>query len=131
MLYLVVDNQPSNVVIIDVFAQAPMAQPTVYPAATTQPSQTMQYIPAASRSNNPVASSSVADTSASIIYPGSSPFQVYVDGSLVGTGQNGRFSFSVEGGKYHVISIWDGFWMYENSIFFEKGVPNEIYVEAV
>ena len=131
MLYLVVDNQPSNVVIIDVFAKAPMSQPTVYPAATTQSSQPMQYIPAASRSNNPVASSSVADTSASIIYPGSSPFQVYVDGSLVGTGQNGRFSFSVEGGKYHVISIWDGFWMYENSIFFEKGVPNEIYVEAV
>jgi len=30
-----------------------------------------------------------------------------------------------------VISVWDGFWMFENSIYFEAGVPKEIYVEAV
>lgn len=139
MLYLVVDNQPSNVVIIDVFAQAPVSQvpisqPTVYPRAqtqSTQPGQLNQYTPSVSRSESEGASSPSADTSASIIYPGTSPFQAYVDGSLVGIGENGMFNFSVEGGKYHVISVWDGFWMYENNIFFQTGVPNEIYVEAV
>ena len=134
MLYFVVDNQPSNVVIIDVFAQAPMTQPTIYPVAATQsaqPKQQTQYTPAALKTKSPVASFSSADTSASIIYPGPSPFQVYVDGALMGSGENGRFVFKVEGGKYHTISIWDGFWMYENNVYFQKGVPKEIYVEAV
>ncbi|MDQ1312546.1 MAG: hypothetical protein QG605_1085, partial [Euryarchaeota archaeon] len=30
-----------------------------------------------------------------------------------------------------VISIWDGFWKYENDIFFQAGVPKEIHVEGV
>jgi len=38
---------------------------------------------------------------------------------------------SVQGGVNHVISIWDGFWMYENDILFPAGVPKEIHVEGV
>ena len=127
MLYLVVDNQPSNVIIIDVFAQAPTAQLSTYPITTTQAGQ---YTPVASASQSRAAPSS-GNTPVTILYPNTSPFQVYVDGALVGTGQGGIFNLSVEGGKYHVISIWDGFWMYENSIYFQSGVPKEIYVEAV
>lgn len=124
MLYFVVDNQPSNVIIIDVFAQAPLAQPGSYPIAGGQ------YAPAAT-APLPSAPTSSGNTPVSILYPGKSAFQVYVDGALVGIGQNGIFNLSVEGGKYHVISIWDGFWMYENNIYFQAGVPKKIYVEAV
>ena len=124
MLYFVVGNQPSNVIVIDVFAQAPMAQPSSYPTASGQ------YAPAAS-ALQPSAAPSTGNTPVSILYPGKSAFQVYVDGALVGIGQNGLFNLSVQGGMNHVISIWDGFWMYENSIYFQSGVPKEIYVEAV
>ena len=54
LLYLVADNQPSNVVVIDVFAQAPAAQPAepsqsqpfqaAQPAQSTLPYQAAQPI---------------------------------------------------------------------------------------
>ena len=127
MLYFVVDNQPSNVIIIDVFAQAPSAQPPIYP---TEAGQSEQSAPSPS-TLQPSAAPSSGDTPVSILYPGKSAFQVYVDGALVGVGQNGVFNLSVQGGVNHVISIWDGFWMYENDIFFPAGVPKEIHVEGV
>lgn len=126
MLYFVVNNQPSNVVVIDAFAQAPTAQPATYPTAT---GQSGQYSPASTARSSPAPSA--GNTPVSILYPGKSAFQVYVDGALVGVGYNGIFNLTVEGGKYHMISIWDGFWMYENNIYFQAGVPQEIYVEAV
>jgi hypothetical protein len=127
MLYFVVGNQPSNVIIIDAFAQAPTPQSTIYPTAT---GQSEQYAPSPSTSQTSAAPSS-GDTPVSIHYPGKSAFQVYVDGALVGVGENGIFNLSVKGGVNHVISIWDGFWMYENDIFFQAGVPKEIHVEGV
>ena len=127
MLYFVVDNQPSNVIIIDVFAQAPLAQPSIYPTAAGQSEQSAT----SPSTSQPSAAPSSGDTPISIHYPGESAFQVYVDGALVGVGQNGIFNLSVKGGVNHVISIWDGFWMYENDIFFPAGVPKEIHVEGV
>lgn len=127
MLYFVVDNQPSNVIIIDVFAQALSSQPSIDP---TTAGQSEQYAPSRSTSQ-PSAEPSSGDTPVSILYPGESDFQVYVDGALVGVGQNGIFSLSVQGGMNHVISIWDGFWMYENDMFFQAGVPKEIHVEGM
>ena len=167
LLYLVADNQPSNVVVIDVFAQAAAAMPSqasqaeetlqaqipqTEPAQSAQPSQSQpfqiaqpvqtsqpQSYPLPGSANTPqypavaqpAAGASLADTPLNIIYPGPSNFQVFVDGVEVGVGSGGIFSTKVKGGASHVISIWDGFWMYQNSVYFESGVPKVINVEAV
>jgi hypothetical protein len=116
MLYFVVNNQPSNVVVVDVFAQAPITQ------------STQQYLPP---SLVPIKASSSGDTPITISYPNPGSFQVYVDGVYAGAGTGGSFNWKVKGGMSHVISIWDGFWMYQQSIYFESGLPKVIYVEAV
>ncbi len=79
----------------------------------------------------PPDASSLADTPLTIYYPGPSNFQVFVDGVEVGMGSGGSFSTKVKGGASHVISIWDGFWMYQNNVYFESGIPKAINVEAV
>jgi hypothetical protein len=89
---------------------------------------TQQYI---SPSQIPIASSSLKNTSVTINYPGSSSFQVYIDGAYVGTGVGGSLTFEVRGDMSHVISIWDGSWTYQNEINFQSGLPKVIYVEAV
>jgi|GEM_PF-176077 len=170
LLYLVADNQPSNVVVIDVFAQAPAASPSqaqgaqpaqgtlpyqaaqpiqaAQPAQSTLPYQAAQPIqtsqpqsyPLPGAANTPqypsvppaqAGASSLGDTPLTIYYPGPSNFQVFVDGVEVGVGSGGSFSTKVKGGASHVISIWDGFWMYQNNVYFESGVPKMINVEAV
>jgi len=168
LLYLVADNQPSNVVVIDVFAPAPAAQPSqatqpaqgaqpfqaaqpsqaTQPAQSTLPYQAAQPLQAAQQQSYPLpgsantpqypavaqppaGASSLGDTPLTIYYPGTSNFQVYVDGVDVGVGSSGSFSTKVKGGASHVISIWDGFWMYQNNVYFERGVPKAINVEAV
>lgn len=135
MLYLVVNNQPSNVVVIDVFAQepppgTPVVQPATPPSTSHMPgSAVVQPLPSASVM--PPAADSAGDTPVTIIYPGPGNFQVYVDGVDVGVGSSGSFNTRVRGGTTHVISIWDGFWMYQKSIYFESGLPKTINVEAV
>jgi hypothetical protein len=121
ILYLVACNQPSNVVVIDVFAQAPVAQP-------------QSYSPPGSSANAPQTSASapsLGDTPLTIFYPGLGNFQVFVDGVEVGEGSGGSFTTKVKGGATHAIAIWDGFWMYQNNIYFESGQPKVINVEAV
>ena len=173
LLYLVADNQPSNVVVIDVFAQAPAAMPSqtsqaeeplqaqipkTEPAQSAQPSQgqlfqaaqllpTAQPLEAVQQQSyplpgsantpqypavaKPAAGASLADTPLTIYYPGLGNFQVFVDGVEVGVGSGGSFSTKVKGGASHVIAIYDGFWMYQNNVYFESGVPKVINVEAV
>ncbi|MGV8175897.1 MAG: hypothetical protein ACP5OU_09365 [Methanothrix sp.] len=150
LLYFVVNNQPSNVVVIDVFAQAPAAPPSqaTVPAQGTQPTLATQPLQAAQQPSYPLPGSastsqypaaaqaptgtaSLGDTQLTIYYPGPSNFQVFVDGVDVGVGSGGSFSTRVKGGASHVISIWDGFWMYQNDVYFESGVPKVINVEAV
>jgi hypothetical protein len=132
LLYLVVNNQPSNVVVIDVFAQAPAAQPS----PSTQPSQSAQPFQAAntlqypSGPQVPASTSALGDTPLTIFYPGPGNFQVYVDGVEVGVG-SGSFTTRVKGGTTHMISVWDGFWMYQNNVYFESGQPKVINVESV
>ncbi|HOV81975.1 MAG TPA: hypothetical protein PLQ01_04755 [Methanothrix sp.] len=121
MLYYVIGNQPSNVVVIDVFA------PTSGGAADQPPSTPSQAAPTTASAQ----SSSLGDTQLIIYYPGANPFQVYIDGVYVGDGAGGRFTYNVKGGTSHVIAIWDGFWMYQNNVYFESGVPKIINVEAV
>lgn len=150
LLYLVVNNQPSNVVVVDVFAQAPAAQPSqaTQPAQGALPYQEAPPLQAAQQQSYPLpgsantpqypavaqppaSASSLADTPLTIYYPGLGNFQVFVDGVEVGVGSSGSFSTKVKGGTSHVISIWDGFWMYQNNVYFESGVPKAINVEAV
>lgn len=131
ILYFIVDNQPSNVVIVDVFAQAPRVPSSIYPRPSLVDSQ--QYLspsqmPAAPA---PAPAPSSGDVPVTIVYPSPGNFEVYVDGAYVGTGTNGDFTFQTRGGMSHVISIWDGFWMYQKSIYFESGVPKVINVEAI
>jgi hypothetical protein len=126
MLYFVVNNQPSNIVVVDVFAQAPMTQYSINPIPGSV--NTQQYLPP---SQVPMTASSSGDTPMTISYPNPGSFQVYVDGAYAGAGTGGSFNWKVKGGMSHVISIWDGFWMYQQSIYFESGLPKVIYVEAV
>jgi hypothetical protein len=126
ILYFVVGNQPSNVVIVDVFAQAPQAQPFTYPV--TDSANAQQYL---SPSQKPAPAPSSGDVPVTIIYPNPGNFEVYVDGAYAGTGTNGDFTFKARGGMSHVISIWDGFWMYQKSIYFESGLAKVINVEAI
>ncbi len=65
-----------------------------------------------------------------ISYPGTGPFDVYLDGNYVGTGTGGSFSFSAPAGN-HDMRVWDGSFDYEQSVLFESGVSKIIYVEAV
>lgn len=126
ILYFIVGNQPSNIVIVDVFAQAPQLPSSIYPLPNLVDSQ--QYL---SPSQMPATAPSSGDVPVTIIYPNPGNFEVYVDGAYVGTGTNGDFTFKARGGMSHVISIWDGLWMYQKSIYFESGLPKVINVEAI
>ena len=124
------------------------APPDAQPAQSTLPYQAAQPLQAAQQQSYPLPgsantpqypavapaaadASSLADTPLTIYYPGRGNFQVFVDGVEVGVGSDGSFSTKVKGGASHVISIWDGFWMYQNNVYFERGVPKAINVEAV
>jgi len=127
MLYFVIDNQPSNLVIVDVFAEATQSQ-TQPPIIPLSGSSFPQQVP----STSPTAAEPLSgDTPVTISYPYSGSFQAYVDGAYAGTGTGGSLTFRVKGGMSHMISIWDGFWAYQKDIYFEKGLPKTIYVEAV
>jgi hypothetical protein len=137
MLYLVVNNQPSNVVVIDVFAQDPatVPSPTIQPSQSAQPSQAIQpgssnALQHPSAPQVPASTPSTGDAPLTIIYPGPGNFQVYVDGVEVGVG-SGSFTTRVKGGTTHMVSVWDGFWMYQNNVYFENGQPKVINVEAI
>jgi hypothetical protein len=127
ILYLVAGSQPSNVVVIDVFAQAPAAQPQSYPLPGSS-ANTPQH-PAVPQTS--ASAPSLGDTPLTIFYPGLVNFQVFVDGVEVGVGSGGSFSTKVNGGVTHAIAIWDGFWMYQNNVYFESRQPKVINVEAV
>ncbi|HPA98499.1 MAG TPA: hypothetical protein PLQ24_07795, partial [Methanothrix sp.] len=117
-------------------AQSTLPYQAAQPIQTSQP----QSYPLPGAANTPqypsvppaqAGASSLGDTPLTIYYPGPSNFQVFVDGVEVGVGSGGSFSTKVKGGASHVISIWDGFWMYQNNVYFESGVPKMINVEAV
>lgn len=122
MLYFVVNNQPSNVIIIDVLYQVAPSIVTVpqAPAIHSPSSYTTPPAPTPISGNVPV----------TIMYPGLTNFDVYVDGAYVGTGSGGSFSFSAPSGP-HDIRVWDGNFPYEKSVLLESGIPKIINVEAV
>ena len=159
ILHFVLNNQPSNSIIVDVISQAPPAQQT-QTAGQMPPSSNMP--PA---SNQPIAGQTTTSglgqitTSTSTSYQtypetfppqtgavaGDTPvtiqttmkgYDVYVDGVMVGKeGSNGDaldgvFRFSVVGGRAHTIRIFDGVNNFERPIDFERGVTKVINVPA-
>lgn len=116
MLYFVVNNQPSNLVIVDVFAQAP---PTTTPIASMPP-------------QTPTVN---GDTPVTIQSQGMRGYQVFLDGNYIGTEGtggdplDGRFSFNVVGNQNHDIRVYDGQFNYPKTMYFSRGVQKIINVE--
>jgi len=75
------------------------------------------------------------DTPVTIVSQGMRGYQVYLDGSYIGTEGaggdplDGKFSFSVFGNQNHNIRVYDGQFNYPKTMFFERGVQKIIYVE--
>ena len=125
MLYFVVNNQPSNVVIVDVFAQAPSTQYQTYAPTTTTP--TVSMLPQTPTVNG--------DTPVTIQSQGMRGYQVFLDGNYIGTEGtggdplDGRFSFNVVGNQNHDIRVYDGQFNYPKTMYFQRGVQKIINVE--
>jgi hypothetical protein len=125
ILLYVVNNQPSNAVIVDVFAHVPLAQSQPTPEAVRYPSYP--------HVSGPVPAQSTGDTPVTI-KTSMKGYDVYLDGAFMGkegTGGDdldGIFRFNVIGGQKHTIGIFDGANKYEKQILFERGVPMTINV---
>jgi hypothetical protein len=156
VLLFILNNQPSNSIIVDVISQAPsvvqtsgeMPPSTNMPPASNQPNagQTMT----GDLGQTSYSSSSSYQTYGTSYPPqgavgGDTPvtiqttmrgYDVYVDGVMVGKegsngdAQDGIFRFSVVGGMAHTIRIFDGVNNFEKSMNFERGVSKIINVPA-
>ncbi|NMB86524.1 MAG: hypothetical protein GYA29_09865 [Methanothrix sp.] len=136
ILVFVINNQPSNAVIVDVISQAPslpQAPIQASPAAqTTTYSGSAQY-QTYSTTYLPQTSAATGDTPVTI-QTTMKGYDVFVDGVLVGkdgaTGDqlDGVFKFTVLGGQMHTIRIFDGMNNYEKPMYFERGVAKVINV---
>jgi len=141
MLYFVVNNQPSNVVIIDVFAQEQPGQNLAQSSYSQVTQPTTQY-----QTNTAITATAIAPTSSqSTIVGGDTPvtiqsrgmrgYQVFLDENYIGTEGaggdllDGLFSFRVIGGQNHNIRVYDGQFNYPRSIYFARGVQKIINVE--
>lgn len=128
ILLFVVNNQPSNAVIVDVFYQAPPSTEilTQEPGPITTPG----YTPTPPPQPQPTPVPTTGDVPVTVRYPSAESIDVYVDGQYVGSGV-GSVSFRVQGGMNHDITVWDGSWYYQRNLYFDSGIPKIIYVEAV
>jgi hypothetical protein len=106
VLLYIIGGQVSNAIVIDVTN----AYPPTYPLAT-------------------------GDTPVMIVSQAMSGYQVFLDNNYIGTegtggdALDGRFSFSVIGGRSHDIRVYDSQFNYPKTMFFQKGVQKIIYVE--
>ena len=125
MLYFVVNNQPSNVVVVDVFAQA---EPGSMVPSTSPAVSYGGQMPTGSSYAPGLAS---GDVSVTIKSNGMRGYDVYLDEVYIGkeTSGDGSFSFSVQGNMYHDIRVFDGQNNYPKRIYFQSGVSKIINVE--
>ncbi len=127
MLYFMLNNQPSNIVVIDAVYSVRPSTITVTPS---QPAYTSPVLYPTTPTPRPVQTPISGNVPVTIRYPGAGPFDVYLDGNYVGTGIGGSFSFSAPAGT-HDIRVWDGSFDYEKPVTLESGIPKIVYVEAV
>jgi hypothetical protein len=137
ILLFVVNNQPSNAVIVDVFALVPNNQVQAMPPTIQTPLQgTYNQPPSGSTQYPSYAEPAIQITGDTpvTIQTSMKGYDVYLDGVLIGKeGMNGDqldgvFRFNVVGGQTHTIRVFDGANNYEKPMFFEKGVPKTINV---
>ncbi|MCU0637772.1 MAG: hypothetical protein MUE87_04050 [Methanothrix sp.] len=159
IIFYVLNNQPSNAIIIDVI-NPPQASPAVQMPETSDmppafgqmgaisggPIQTTTMSIAQTTTTAIAGPSAVASQPAQIAPSGDTPvtirsqgmrgYQIYLDGALIGTegsggdAPDGQFSFSVTGGQEHNIRVFDGQFNYDKGmIYFQRGVLKIINVE--
>jgi plastocyanin len=124
ILLFVIGGQVSNSIVIDVTSYIPPYQQPVpaYPPTQTLPPVTTP-------------SPTYGDTPVTIVSQGMRGYQVFLDGTLIGTegtigdAMDGRFSFSVVGNQNHDIRVYDGQFNYPKTMFFQRGVLKIINVE--
>lgn len=136
ILLFVLNNQPSNAVIVDVISQAPsLPQAPIQPSpagGATNYGGTAQY-QTYSTTYVPQTSVATGDTPVTI-QTTMKGYDVYVDGVFVGKDGavgdqlDGVFKFTVLGGQMHTIRIFDGVNNYEKPMYFERGVAKVINV---
>ncbi|MCX6677879.1 MAG: hypothetical protein NTU95_08050 [Methanothrix sp.] len=159
ILHFVLNNQPSNSIIIDVVSQAPPAQQTPT-AGQTLPSSDMP--PASNQPNagqtitTGLGQTTISTSTSYQTYPGTFPpqtgavagdtpvtiqsqgmrgYQVFLDEVLIGTEgtggdvPDGKFSFNVVGNQNHNVRVFDGQFNYPKSMYFQRGVLKIINVE--
>ena len=125
ILLFVIGGQVSNSIVIDVTSYYPTSNPQ--PVTTYPPTQTLP--PATTPSTT------YGDTPVTIVSQGMRGYQVFLDGTLIGTEGaggdplDGRFSFSVVGNQNHAVRVFDGQFNYPKTMFFTKGVQKIINVE--
>jgi hypothetical protein len=119
-LFFVANNQPSNVVIIDVGAEwTPdmISGPEVSPPETGPSMSTPTPIP------------TYGDVSVTLQSQMMRGYDVYVDDNYVGTeGQGGDaldgvYKLNVVGNQWHTVKVWDGEWFYGKPRFYERRTP--------
>ena len=110
--------------------QYPTQQPSTITISPSPPAYTTPSLYPSVPAPRPVTTTVSGNVPVTISYPGSGPFDVYLDGNYIGTGTGGSFGFNAPAGT-HNVRIWDGSFDYEQSVLFQNGVPKIIYVQAV
>lgn len=129
ILLYIIDNQVSNSIVINVVPYTP-AYP--YPAPVTAAQLYPQWTAAPPAS---APASTAGDSTAVIVSQGMHGYQVFLDGSYIGTEGtggdplDGKFTFKVAGNQYHDVRVYDGQFNYPKTMFFERGGIKTIYVE--
>lgn len=158
VLLFVLNNQPSNSIIVDVISQAPpavqtsvaMPPSTNMPPAYNQPyagqtvtsglgqttTSTLTQYQTYGTSYPPQTGSLAGDTPVTIQSRGMRGYQVFLDEVLIGTegtsgdAPDGKFSFNVIGNQNHNVRVFDGQFNYPKSMYFQRGILKIINVEA-
>ncbi|MCP1392382.1 MAG: hypothetical protein WCY97_00965 [Methanothrix sp.] len=118
-LFFVSNNQPSNVVIIDVGAEW---TPDMIPTPTVPPRKTTPSTPTPA----PTPTVTHGDVSVTLESKNMRGYDVYVDDKYVGTeGQGGDaldgiYKLKVVGDQWHTVKVWDGEWFYGKPKYYER-----------
>jgi hypothetical protein len=158
ILLFVLNNQPSNSIIVDVISQAPPAvqTPAAMPPSTNMPPAYNQPAAASQTTTTGFGQSTTSGSTSYQTYGTSYPpqtgavagdtqvtiqsqrmrgYQVYLDEVLIGTegtggdAPDGKFSFNVVGNQNHNVRVFDGQFNYPKSMYFQRGVLKIINVE--
>jgi hypothetical protein len=119
-LFFVTNQQPSNVVIIDVGAEW---TPDMITGTEVSTPMTPSSMPA------PTLTPTYGDVSVTLESQMMRGYDVYLDDNYVGTdGQGGDaldgvYKLNVVGNQWHTIKVWDGEWFYGKPRFYERRTP--------